>query len=518
MQRGAFAEAKAICADALTRNPDDGEALFLLGSALAQSGEIDSAIATLERARKVAPHNVLVLNALGGAYGVARRTEEAIKTLNLALTVDPGFPWARQNLALALKSTGDVAAARRQFERALDAHPDFPDALAGLAEVLLIYGDNDGAARLADRAIQCAPGHITARLAQAECALRRGAPQQTLDLLTTLNASAALEQARALKLRARAWERLENYSKAFEAFRAANRILRDYLAPTFDGGGGLLAPRTVAAITDFIGANGAPNWPRPTPPGRTPTFLLGFPRSGTTLLDQILAAHPEVETLEESMNFADALEPLILGPDAFARWATLTQSELDGFVDAYWRRVTTALGRPPSKPVFVDKLPLNTVLLPLIHLLFPEAKIIFAVRDPRDVAISCFTQSFEMNVAMFQFLSLEGAARYYDAIMRLAATARSSLPVNVHMVRYEDVVANFDGTVGGLLSFLQLSWREEVRGYHERARERLIRTPSAEQVRKPIYGSSISRWRRYEEHFAPLDGLLGNWISTFGYT
>ena len=521
IQRGDFAAAKAICAEALSRTPDDSEALYLLGSALAQSGELEAAIAALEHANTVAPNNVLTLNALGGAYGAARRPDDAIKTLRLALAIEPRFPWARQNLALALKSVGDFASARRNFEQALEVYPDFPDALAGLAEVLLIYGDTDGGQRLADRALQITPTHRAARLVHADCALRTGAPQRALEALDAIEANAQLaaaERARIMTLRARAWERLEDHEAAFSAFTAANGILREIHGAAFEPGDGLLAPRTVAAVTDFLRGADAANWPKPAPTERrTPAFVLGFPRSGTTLLDQILSAHPDVEALEESMNFAEALEPLILAPGALSRWQALTQTDVEALRAAYWRRVETVLGRALQRPLFVDKLPLNTVLLPLIHLLFPDARIVFAVRDPRDVVISCFTQKFEMNVAMYQFLTLETAARYYHAVMQLAGTARERLPLNLHVVRYEDLVGGFDTTVADLLRFLDLPWDDRVRDYATLARERLIRTPSAEQVRKPIYASSIGRWRCYASRMSPLEPVLEKWIHGFGY-
>lgn len=521
MQRGAFGEAKAICAEALARNPHDGEALFLLGNALARSGDVEAARTTLERANAAAPGNALILNSLGGAYGASGRHEEAIKALNAALAIDPRFPWARQNLALAFKNIGDFASARRNFELALEVYPAFPDALSGLADILLIYGDVDSALRLADRAIQFEPQQLAARLVQADGALRKGKPQQALDLLHHIEASATIDaevRARVLALRGRACERLKKYEAAFECYAAANCVLREHHRPTFENGDSVLSLRTIAALTNLLRETNVATWSKVArPPARTPAFILGFPRSGTTLLDQILSAHPGVETLEESMNFSDALTPLILADGALARWSTLTEGEIEHFRRAYWRRAETALARPPRCLLLIDKLPLNTVLLPLIHLLFPYAKIVFAVRDPRDVVISCFAQQFQMNVAMFQFLTLETAARYYEAVMRLGEAARSRLPLDLHMVRYEDLVADFDGTVANLLEFLNLPWHERVRDYHELARTRLIRTPSAEQVRQPIYRSSTGRWRRYQRQVAPLEPTLREWIGKFGY-
>jgi hypothetical protein len=122
-----------------------------------------------------------------------------------------------------------------------------------------------------------------------------------------------------------------------------------------------------------------------------------------------LASHPDIETLEENQNFEAPLTQLILSPGGLNRWDNLSDDEIQAFRDAYWRAAQAALGGAPSRAVFIDKLPFNTVLLPLVHRLFPGAKVIFALRDPRDVVLSCFTQRFRMNAAMYHFLSIDTA-------------------------------------------------------------------------------------------------------------
>jgi hypothetical protein len=169
------------------------------------------------------------------------------------------------------------------------------------------------------------------------------------------------------------------------------------------------------------------------------------------------------------------------------------------------------------KRVFVDKQPMNAVLLPLIHRLFPAAPIVLAVRDPRDVVLSCYQQRFGMNVAMFQLLRLDSATAYYDAVMRLIAVCREKLPLRVHPVKYEDVVTDFEATLRGLLGFLGLEWDERVRGYTDTARERAIGTPSAAQVVRPLYGSARGRWRNYRTFLEPHLPTLSAWAASFGY-
>jgi len=174
-------------------------------------------------------------------------------------------------------------------------------------------------------------------------------------------------------------------------------------------------------------------------------------------------------------------------------------------------------GNPVGRLV-VDKLPLNIVEAGLIHRLFPQARFILAVRHPCDVCLNCFMQSFRINHAMANFLTLEDAALPYDKVMALWAQYRAVLPLEARQVRYEDLVDDFDGTVGGLLEFLGLGWDDGVRRYAERAgRSKRIDTPSDNQVTEAIYTRARYRWRRYEARLAPIMDRLAPHIAAFGY-
>jgi hypothetical protein len=173
--------------------------------------------------------------------------------------------------------------------------------------------------------------------------------------------------------------------------------------------------------------------------------------------------------------------------------------------------------RNAIRKIFVDKLPLNAALLPLIYRLFPEARIVLALRDPRDVVLSCFQQRFGMNGAMYQLLRTDTAAAYYAAVMSLVDQSRRLLPLQMHQIRYEDVVAQFEVQIGSLLAFLDLPWDDAVRNHTETARRRVINTPSATQVVRPLYTSSVGKWRQYEPQLAPVLGALEPWVAAFGY-
>jgi len=176
-----------------------------------------------------------------------------------------------------------------------------------------------------------------------------------------------------------------------------------------------------------------------------------------------------------------------------------------------------SFGVQPRGHLFIDKMPLATVLLPLISKLFPNARILFAVRDPRDVVFSCFRRRFGMNSAMAHFLSLESAAAYYDTVMRLGALYRKLLPLDLHLVRYEQLVEDFEGTTRSVSDFIGLDWQTGMADFAAKARTRGISTPSAAQVARGLNREGQGAWRRYRDQMAPVLPLLEPWVERFGY-
>jgi hypothetical protein len=257
---------------------------------------------------------------------------------------------------------------------------------------------------------------------------------------------------------------------------------------------------------------------RPSPsPARGHVFLLGFPRSGTTLLEQVLASHPAVATLDERDLLSEAESELLRPDGGMARLAALDEQELEHYRAAYWLGVER-LQRPTEGKVLVDKLPLHTVRLPLIARLFPEAKILFALRDPRDVVLSCFRRSFRVNASMYEFVTLERAAAFYDAVMGLGLRCRERLALTVRETRYEDLVGDFDAEAARICAFIGVEWDARLRDFAEAARGRVIRTPSAGQVRRGLYASGQGQWRRYEAQMTAVQPTLAPWVERFGYS
>jgi hypothetical protein len=245
-------------------------------------------------------------------------------------------------------------------------------------------------------------------------------------------------------------------------------------------------------------------------------FLLGFPRSGTTLLEVVLDGHPQVASIEEHELLCDAVlrfmrEPLDLEPLARA-----DESELHALRAAYWDRVRQA-GIDTAGKVFVDKHPLNTLKLPLIARLFPRAKILFACRDPRDVVLSCFRRRFKMNPAMYELLTLPGAAAFYDAVMGFADKVRPLLELDWRVVRYESLVNDLPQETRAICEFLRLEWVAGMGDFATRVQAREHATPSTAQLARGLERSGLEQWRHYAAPLRPILPVLKHWVERLGY-
>jgi len=242
-------------------------------------------------------------------------------------------------------------------------------------------------------------------------------------------------------------------------------------------------------------------------------FLVGFPRSGTTLADTFLMGHSDCLVLEELPLLNDAassLGPMEGLPDVHCRL-------LEDARESYLEQVGQIVGERNAK-VVIDKFPLNLLAAPIIHSLFPGAPVIFVQRHPCDAVLSGFMQSFEPNVGMASFLELEDAADFYDRVMRVWDASRRALDLNVHTIIYERLVADPAGTLRPIIDALGLEWDEGMLDHMSTAARRgaLLNT-SYNQVTEPLHRAASGRWRRYEKQLAPVLPVLLPWAERLGY-
>ncbi|HTQ15524.1 MAG TPA: sulfotransferase [Rhizomicrobium sp.] len=261
--------------------------------------------------------------------------------------------------------------------------------------------------------------------------------------------------------------------------------------------------------------------PAPSPPAAAPeraraAFVVGFPRSGTTLLGRLLASRPGVSVLEERHLVGAGVAEYVDAPDGPAKLMAATEADIARHRAEFFRRAA-AQGADQSATLIVDQTALNTVYLPLILKLFPEAPVVFAVRDPRDVVFACFRRMFAPNAFTMEMHTLGSTARLYDGFMRLAEIARSRLGFAPLDVRNEALIEDFDGQTQRLCAHAGLAWDESIRAFQHASQGRALVTRSAAQVRSGLSRESLGVWRRYREEMAPVLPILEPWVRRFGY-
>ena len=246
---------------------------------------------------------------------------------------------------------------------------------------------------------------------------------------------------------------------------------------------------------------------------RDPVFLFGFPRSGTTLLDTFLGGHPDTAVMEERPVLHAVAEQLSEGQSL----ETLEPIAIERLRAHYF--ACAAQYAPETRDrLLIDKLPLGIVDTALIHALFEAPRFIFVERHPCDVVLSCFMTRFDPQGGMANFLTLEDTAALYDVVMEHWRQCRTALTLDVHTVRYEEMIEDPEGTLRPLAAFLGLDWDERLLDHRQSARERsFIGTPSYAQVAEPLYTRARGRWENYREEMAPVLPILAPWAERMGY-
>lgn len=482
------------------------------GLALQQQGLHREALTEFNQARALAPGDANLANAIGVCLLNLNQPMDAIRAFEQAIALDPSNaqPYFRKGWTLEMLDDRDEA--RRFYARAIELDPNHAAAIASLASLSAAAGDIEETRALAERALKIDPSQATAIAALAIVDLEKR------DFITAEHRLLSVIDRPELTLRARAvlngylGDALDGqgrYAEAFACYRFEKNEKRQLYAQSYLAG---TRPREVLnEIAAFVRTAPAETWTPASSPAsssqglpREHVFLLGFWRSGATLLEQVLASHPDIVATDGQDLLADAAQDLLSGTAALRKLAVLSDAECQALRDDYWRRIR-ARGAAFGGKVFVDALPAHTMKLPLIAKLFPQAKIVFAMRDPRDVLLSCYRSHFPINTATFELLTLDDAAEFYDAVMGLAAACRDGLPLSVHTHRYEDMAEDFDGRIAALCGFLGVEWTPAMRDA-QAGRAAAARSPDG-----------IGDWRHYREQLEGILPMLRPWVAAFGY-
>jgi tetratricopeptide (TPR) repeat protein len=534
LEMGETEEAEQILRDAVALAPEDASAHSNLGAAFIHRGAREEAEAEFERALELDPDNSESLSNLALIRKNQERLDEAAALLQRALVVKPDDAALHMNLGRIFMAGGRAQPAITHYEQAIELDANYAEAYVYLGQAVHFLGRIDEAMRCGEAAVRLDPssadGHLNLGSALQVCGRIEEAISHFRKAIT-LNGrltGAYLNYAYARRvvegdsysdnLLAALAQPDWNDDERADLLYAAGKVESDRgshnAAFTHWAQGARLRRKTIKyAIADsrkiFASYQAIFDSPllerrlhQPVA-GPTPIFIVGMPRSGTTLVEQILASHPQVTGLGELHHIADITH-------GFSDWseaAGIFPAALAGLDESHWARAAKLymerLDRNEGEPYISDKMPGNFQYLGFISLLFPNARIVHCRRSALDTCVSCFTTFF--NVQEWSF-DLSDIGAYYGLYLDLMAHWRRVLPLPIYDIQYESVVADLPGEARRLLDFCGLDWHPDCLEFHRNKRP--VFTHSNTQVRQPIYASSVGRWRRYEDQLQPLIDML----------
>jgi len=501
-----------------------------------RSRDYQQSIELLESASRLDPANVGILLNLGLGYGVCYDYASAERCFEKALGVA-----ARKAEVLAMAGQHCLhfnrpKMARHYLERAIKEPNVSPDSFIRLAEIYEHLHLLEEAAHLIECALQIDKNYAMGLFVRARLKRLTGQWEEAEKILRSL-----LTQSSPQTLYARIRSSYElgtildhqgRYDDAMAAFLKAKAMMLPNAAQHIATQRAVHA-RFKQAETN-ISVEVLERWFKAGEKVQDPhrlTLLCGHPRSGTTLLEQVLDSHPEVISAEETNIFFSSAEeakvfyntclPIKRGfPNDPSVLSVLESASPDACQQArehYFRRMEMALGNPIGDRLLIDKNPSLTPLVPAFVRIFPEAKFLAMIRDPRDVCLSCFMQPIPLGPISAMFLSLEDTVQEYASVMGFWRAIAPRLQ-NLHLeIRYEDMVENLESVSRRTLDFLGISWDARVLHFNEFMKEKLVRSPTSADVAKPIFKNSVGRWRNYQKYIDPWLEKLAPFVKAFGY-
>jgi tetratricopeptide (TPR) repeat protein len=546
-RQGAEATAERLCLDVLELAPDRPVALWVLYEIRKAQGRSQAAEALLRRVVALDPNNVVATNELAllllgkgslaeaegharNAVRIAPQEPKAHNLMGMILTeanrphvgeyhyrrvlelTGQRDPILLANLAWCLKNQGRMAEARALYEESVTAAPEVRQTLAGLARLEEADRNFDAAGKVLERAQQLFPDDVGVLLSRAGLLKRLRRCDEALGLIDGVAASAngrlgpneLLEKGRLL-------DELGRYDDAWASFAEGKRQARELAGQVY-----LDEParQQIERLRAFFTMGRLQLLPRAGARSDVaqPIFILGFPRSGTTLLEQTLSAHPLIDAGDELplINEISAMLPRMLAsplgyPEALAElWMGDKCEELDNLRDWYLQKVRQMGVVNGHATRFTDKMPLNETHLGLIALMFPEAPLIHVLRHPLDVMVSAFSNAFTHGY--FCASDLATAAVHYVRVMDLVEHYRAEMMLRYLPVRYEAMVSDQQSTVRSVLSFIGEEFDPACLRFHEN--RRYARTASYAQVTEPLYDRSVGRWKHYRQYLEPVLPIL----------
>jgi len=479
-----------------------------------QQGDIEAAQPLYHAVLRREPGHALSLRNLGLIALSTGHYDAAVELISRALQRQPEHGQWYGDLGQAQRRAGDVAAALASFQRAVNMRPVNPLHYHLLGELLLDLHRNDAGIQALQQALQMEPlitdawASLAFLASTGDYRFSAGELQQLQDLLEAPELSPAqgypLHFAMANLAHAEG-----DFARAFEHYDTANQLKRsthkDYERFDPEQEQVVLQQHEAMFTTDFLAHRTA--WGQPS---EQPVFIVGLLRTGSTLLERILCSHPDIAgrgELTDMRQIARSRLPQLAGADYPDCMQLADPSMLQSLADWYLQRLNAG---GPSSMRIINKMPFDFQLLGLIHLLFPNAKIIHTIRQPIATLWSCFTRDVHARFSN-DFADLIATYRLYRQYMRLW---QELFPQQIHSVRYEELVNDFKPVVSSTLEHLGLGWHEQCQHFHQQVDK--VDTPSRMQVRKPIYRDANTAWEAYADQLAPLLDAIADIDVEFG--
>lgn len=502
LRNGRWSRAKDLIALRLAEAPDDVEALRLMAGAVVSSGSPDEAEELLRRAVDLAPGDVQAHADLASLLTRLGRADEAASLLDEALVRRPAAVWPLSLKAAVLEADGRVREALDAHQALLARAPQAALPWTNYGRALTAVGDSPAAIDAYRKSLALDPNQGLAWWGLANLRTLHLGPQDVRRMEEALPQVAdSLGRTQLHYALGKALGDQDRFAASFQHYEAGNRLRGDFAA--YDAGSLSQAVQQMQATfrPAFIKARRGQGCDAPDP-----IFIVGMPRSGSTLLEQILASHPLVEGLGELAELGEVAVSAGIEAQG-AGWAEALGGLDAAALAALGARYLAAAGRwrRTARPFFTDKMPANWRHVGLIHLILPNARIIDVRREAMACCFSSFTTYFNRHTSFPA--TLPDLARYYRGYVGAMDHFDDALPGRIHHVRYERLVDDLEGETRRLLDHLGLPFAAECLRFHENPRE--VQTPSAQQVRRPINRDGLDRWRRYEPWLEPLKQGLG---------
>lgn len=478
-----------------------------LATAYGRKGDLTKAVEFSKKAIDILPESNTYIQ-LGDFYQTQQQLVLAEAAFRNAVTADPANIEAYINLAFLLERMGQLDAATDVVVVGMKIDGNDPYLLLANATIKRRCGKYESAINDLTQILKQDRASVRVRLALDAPAEQFGQDEKRYIAPTLYYELGSC------------YDRMNNADEAYRAFSQANVLKQQTpTAKRYNKEKFLSEIKDLLAITPAVKASAErESESLNLKPGYAPVFLVGFPRSGTTLMGSILDSHPAIQVLDEAPLLEPVQKQLASFPGGYPHALKgVDVTQLKTLQDTYYAAADELLKREPNA-VLVDKLPLNLVKIVTLWRLFPDAKFVLILRHPCDVCLSCFMQHFAPNEAMNNFYSLEDAAALYAVSMQAWEYYAENLPINVHQIRYEDVLDNFGVEINKLLDFIGVPWDDAVKSFDTHARaKQSIATPSYHQVTQPLYQHANLRWQRYQDNMRATMPVLEPYIDKFGY-